>query len=251
MCQLIIWLPPIRVTLITSQRVVAVATSPFVFVGKIVFVVAVEAIEHGRDACRVTEGTVNVVVSHERERMLERRRRPRRRAVALLAVLRKAQSYVIWPARKVVGMARIAVRWNRLEVATDVTTRAEQTCMRSGEQEEVMLEVPAFPTGSSMASLAVGNPAVRHVVGCLGLCEAPLVAELALSRRPAELADSGLEVAALTGSHRVGGDQMETCLGMLCDKPGRRPVDLAVAALAIKSQRRGMRVGVAPPAASQ
>ena len=123
--------------------------------------------------------------------------------------------------------------------------------MRSGEREEMMLEVPAFPSGGSMASLAVGDPTVRHVVRCLGLCEAPLVAELALSRSPTELADSGLKVTALTGSHRVGGDQMETCLGVLGDKPGRRPVDLAVAALTIESQRRGVRIGVAPSAAPQ
>ena len=105
MCRLVIWLPPIRVTLIAGQRVVAVAASPIVFVVGIGFIMTVKAIEHGRGTSRVTEGAGSIMISLERERMLERRLSPSRCAVALLAVLGKAQSYVIWPARKVIGVA--------------------------------------------------------------------------------------------------------------------------------------------------
>jgi hypothetical protein len=75
------------------------------------------------------------------------------------------------------------------------------------------------------------------------------MAELALSRSPSELADSRLEVAALAGHHGVRGDQVKSRRGVLCDESGRPPVDLTVTALAIKPERRGVRIGVTSAAA--
>jgi hypothetical protein len=77
--------------------------------------------------------------------------------------------------------------------------------MRSGEWKEDMLEVPAFPAGGCMAALAIGCPAVCRVVGAIGLCEIPLMTELALRRSAAELAHGRLEVAALAWSYGMCG----------------------------------------------
>ena len=249
MRRLVISFPSIRVTLIAGRRVVAVAANLVMDVVRFDLVVTVQAVERARGACRVTECAGNVVVSLEWERVLERRRRPRSCVVTLLAVLREVHSHVIGTEQKVVGMTGKAIRWDRLKVTPGVATRAEQARVRAGEREEVVLEAPARPARGSVAALAIGCPAVRRVVGRLGACQTPLMAELALCRGPFELADSRLEVTALAGHHGVRGDQVKSRRGVLCDESGRPPVNLAVTALAIKPERRSVRVGVTSAAA--
>ncbi len=98
-----------------------------------------------------------------------------------------------------------------------MAARAIQAGVYPGEREEVVLEVPARPTDGGMASLTISRPAVRLVIGGLGACKTPLMAELALRGCPTELADGRLEVTALTGGHRMSRNQMKACPGVLGD----------------------------------
>ena len=91
-------------TLIAGQRIVAVAANLIMIVVGSALLVTIKAVERGRAACGVTERTGNVVVSLERERVTERRRRPRRRVVTLFAVLWETQSDVIGSSWKVIGV---------------------------------------------------------------------------------------------------------------------------------------------------
>ena len=76
------------------------------------------------------------------------------------------------------------------------------------------------------------------------------MAQFALYRRSFELADGRLKMTALTGSHGVRGNEVETRPVVLGDQPCRRPVHLPVASLAIQPKSRSMRIRVASPTAT-
>jgi len=122
--------------------------------------------------------------------------------------------------------------------------------MSAGKREEVVLEVRPAPSRGSMTPFAAARPTIRQVVGRVGLGKVPLVTQLALHRGTFELPDGGLEVAALTGNHRVSGYEMEASIGMFGDKAGRCPVQLFVASLTIQSKSRSMRIRVTAAAAA-
>ena len=125
-----------------------------------------------------------------------------------------------------------------------MTSRAGQAGVSAGEREEIVLEIGPRPARGRMASLAVGRPAAGDVVGGRRAGKIALMAELALPRSAAELADGGLEVTALARSDGVRGDQMEARSGVIGDRARRPPVCLLVAFFAIQSQRGGVRVRV-------
>lgn len=175
---------------------------------------------------------------------------PRIGCVAPFAVMGKVQSQVVRRMLVLLGVARITVRGDRLESPAGVAACTVESGMSAFERVEIVLKVRPCPACRSMAAFAVCHPAVRQVVGGVGLCETPLMAQLALHRRSFILTDGRLEMAALTGSHGMRGNEMETRPGMLRDQPCWRPVHLSVASLAIQSKRRGVRIGVAPATAT-
>lgn len=77
-----------------------------------------------------------------------------------------------------------------------------------------------------------------------------MVTQLTLHRSPLELADRGLEVAALAWNHCVCGYEMETGIGVLGDQARGSPVQLFVASLAIQTKSRSVRVRVAAAASA-
>lgn len=237
----------------TGGRTVAVAGFILMFVVQFDLVVVTarpQTVERGRSAPSVTLVAVDIVISHERERMHEGCGGPGNRIVALFAVLGEVQGYVVGPARKVVRVACVAVRGKPLESPPCMTQCAIRRGMCSCQREEIVFEVRPGPTGGSMASLAVGCPAVGGMIWAGGPDEIPLVAELTLQRSAPVLADGSLKMAALAGRHGVSGNQVKTCAGVLGDESRRRPVQLPVAVLAIKPERRGMWIRVTTPAAA-
>lgn len=200
-------------------------------------VMTCQAVESARRAVGMTEVTGNIVRPLKRERVSEGCRFPGRGVVALLAVCREVQGHMIGTARVVVGVAGETVRRDRSEVPSGMTVRAVKGGMCTSEREEVMHEIRPGPAGGSVASFTICGPAVGRMVGRPGTGQIPLMAELALQRSSAVLADGRLEVTALTGSYGVCGDKMETRASMLGYETYRRPVRLSVTSLTIQSQR--------------
>ena len=128
--------------------------------------------------------------------------------------------------------------------------RAVESGVSAFEREEIVIEVRSRPAGGCMTAFAIRCPAVRNVVGRIGLSQIPLVTQFALNRCSFELTNGRLEMAALTGSHGMCRHEMETSPGVLGDQSCRRPVRLAMTPLTIKTKRRSVRVGMTAAAAA-
>lgn len=182
-------IPPVRMTPVAGQRVIAVTVFVIVFVVSICLCMAIQAVESGCCTCRVTLRAGDVVISLERERMLERRWCPSRSVMALLTVGWKAQSRVVRSERVIIRVTRVAIRGNGLESPTYMAAYTIQAGMSADERKEVVLETAAAPARGSMTPFTAGCPAVRNVVRGYGLGEISLVTQLALHRSPPELTD--------------------------------------------------------------
>ena len=115
--------------------------------------------------------------------------------------------------------------------------RAVESGMSAFEWEEIVIEVCSRPAGGCMTAFAISCPAVRDVVGKIGLGEISLMTQLALNRSSFELTDSRLEMAALTRSHGVSCHEMKASPGVLGNQPCRGPVRLAMASFTVQTQR--------------
>jgi hypothetical protein len=165
------------------------------------------------------------------------RRTPAGGAVALIAGMGEALSHVA--GRRLIGggVTGIAVRRDSPQDAARMATGAVQSGMPAREPEEVVTHKRLLPAKRRVATLTVGRPSAGGMIRGGRPRQVGPVAQVTFDWGPAKLAGSGARVTTLTGRHRMGPKQREPRPGMLGDQPGRPPISLLVAPLAIQAQR--------------
>lgn len=194
----------------------------------------------------IATGDPRMSARQREERMVDQCRSPAVPGMALRTVMREIQVGMAGRTLIVGIVAGEAV----LRQTREVTRRcmaldAVQTAMPAVERKELVDDIRAAPAHRVMALLAVGDPSIGDVIRIADLDRIFPVAVIALQRRPSEIAGGGPVVATFAVCYGMRTHQGETGTGMLADQARRVPARLAVAAQAIKSQRRGMRVNVA------
>ena len=204
-----------------------------------------------RAAC-MTLGTIQTAMSsREWERgMVIGGRQPGRRAMALVTGLRKRLSRMVGGPLEVHRVARRAVGWNGPECATGMALRAGKARVSADEGEGVVRHLGRLPRDGAMATVAVGGPSARRVVGRGRARQVRPVAQVTRGRGAAELAGGRARMAAFTGRRDVGPQQREPSPCMCDNRAGRPPARLLVAPPAVQPQAGRVRIGMAPAAAS-
>ena len=193
------------------------------------------------------------VRSGQRERSLvviERRRQPRRGAMATGAILREPRRPVIWICGRVEvrQMASYAAGGRRGEIVVRVTLRAIHLGVRprQGETcESRVIELHSHPSVHRVALLAVGWKVKRRVAGVVGFLKVRGMAGDTFGGEAGELAVGGLLMARLTADGGVRPEKRETILVLLDVVDRDLPAFDRMTVLALCSQLSAMNIGVA------
>lgn len=153
------------------------------------------------------------------EGMVDDRRNPTLDAVAFAAIVRIVLRYMVRCAQVFRFVARIAVRrQSRVDSRRRVALIAIEPAMSARKREKSMVEDRRRPSRRIVASLAIGYPPVRQMIGLDSLLQVGLVAKFALERCTKELTRSGGFVAAFAGRDSMCSHQRESRVCMFADQ---------------------------------
>jgi len=184
--------------------------------------------------------------------MVEGRRIPGRRGMALLAILRKTQCYVVGIRRplKILQVAGHAGRVGDVVIVIDVALDTGHGGVSAGQWEScgAVVELGVEPGVHTVALLAGCDREyglVGRVVRIRGLLVGVGMAGVALGGEPRELPGRGSFVASLAIYHGVRAQQGKTVLVILHRLDGNVPSFDGVTLLALGAELAAMDVSVA------
>ena len=119
------------------------------------------------------------------------------------------------------------------------------------QREEFMWNKCTAPTAWLVTPLAVGHPTIGEVIWIGCPCQIRLMANFALGRCAPKLPGGGPFVATLASGNGMNTHQREAGACMLGNQPDGFPYDLAMATLALQSERRRVGIDMTPGAAAR